>query len=136
MPYRALADLVVLFHFAVVVFVIAGGLLVLRWRRVAWVHLPVIAWVIFAEWFQRICPLTFLENWLRNQGGGETYRGDFVAHYIMPVLYPEGLTPRIQVMLGAFIFVTNVMLYWLAFSKWRKAEQVEPSARGAAAHGH
>jgi hypothetical protein len=136
MPYRALADLVVVFHFAVVVFVIAGGLLVLRWKRVAWVHLPVIAWVIFAEWFQRICPLTFLENWLRNQGGGETYRGDFVAHYIMPVLYPQGLTPTIQVLLGTFILVTNVTLYVLAFGKWRKADHVEPSTRGAAAHGH
>lgn len=127
MPYRAMADLVVLFHFAVVVFVIAGGLAVLRWRWVAWVHLPVIAWVIFAEWFQRICPLTFLENWLRSRGGGETYRGDFVAHYIIPVLYPQGLTPRIQVMLGTFIFVTNVVLYLLAFGKWRKAVQVHPS---------
>ena len=136
MPYRALADLVVLFHFAVVVFVIAGGLLVLRWRWVAWVHLPVIAWVIFAELFQRICPLTFLENWLRNQGGGEAYRGDFVAHYIMPVLYPEGLTSTIQVMLGTFIFVINVTLYLLAFGKWRKAEHVEPTTHGAAAHGH
>lgn len=136
MSYRALADLVVVFHFAVVVFVIAGGLLVLRWRRVAWLHLPVIAWVVFAELFQRICPLTFLENWLRNQGGGETYRGDFVAHYIIPVLYPEGLTPRIQVMLGCFIFVTNLALYLLAFGKWRKTERAEPSAPGAAVHGH
>jgi hypothetical protein len=136
MPYRALADLVVLFHFAVVVFVIAGGLLVLRWRWVAWVHLPVIAWVIFAELFQRICPLTFLENWLRNQAGAETYHGDFVAHYIIPVLYPQGLTPHIQVLLGTFIFVTNLTLYLLAFGRWRKAEHDEPSTRGAAAHGH
>ena len=136
MPYRALADLVVVFHFAVVVFVITGGLLVLRWRRVAWVHLPVIAWVIFAEWFQRICPLTFLENWLRSHGGGEAYRGDFVAHYILPVLYPQGLTPTIQVMLGSFIFVTNLTLYLIAFGKWRRTEHVEPSARGVAAHGH
>jgi hypothetical protein len=136
MPYRALADLVVVFHFAVVVFVIAGGLLVLRWKRVAWAHLPVIAWVIFAEWFQRICPLTFFENWLRIQGGGETYRGDFVAHYIIPVLYPQGLTPTIQVLLGTFIFLSNVILYWVAFGKWRRADHDEPSARGAAAHGH
>lgn len=136
MPYRALADLVVVFHFAVVVFVIAGGLLVLRWRRVAWVHLPVIAWVIFAELFQRICPLTFLENWLRSRGGGEAYRGDFVAHYIIPVLYPEGLTPRIQVMLGTFIFVTNVMLYLLAFGKSRKADLVKEPTQKAAVHSH
>ena len=129
MSYRLLADAVVVFHFTVVVFVISGGLLALRWRRVAWVHLPVAAWVIFAEWFHRICPLTYLENWLRERGGAESYRGDFVSHYIMPVLYPEGLTDRMQLLLGTLIFVTNLVLYVLAFSLVHR-----PSRRAATLH--
>jgi hypothetical protein len=117
MSYRVMADLIVVFHLAVVVFVIAGGLLLL-WRRwVAWVHLPVVAWVIFAECFQRMCPLTFLENSLRDRGGGEAYQGDFVSHYIVPVLYPDGLTWRIQVALGIAIFVINVVVYAIAFGR-------------------
>lgn len=117
MSYRVMADLVVVFHLTVVGFVVAGGLLLL-WRRwVAWVHLPVVAWVIFAELFQRMCPLTFLENWLRDRGGGNVYQGDFVNYYIVPVLYPDGLTPRIQIVFGALVFLINVVLYAIAFGR-------------------
>jgi hypothetical protein len=115
MPYRFMADLVVLLHFAVVIFVVLGGILVVFYRRAAWVHLPIIAWVIFAELFQRMCPLTYLEDWLRRQGSLETYRGDFVAHYIMPVLYPDGLTPRIQIAFGTAVLLINASLYAFAF---------------------
>jgi hypothetical protein len=115
MSYRAMADLVVVFHLAVVIFVVCGALL-LFWRKwVAWVHLPVIAWVIFAECFHHMCPLTFLENWLRDRGGVGGYQGDFVAHYVMPVLYPDGLTERMQVVFGAFILILNLTLYLIAF---------------------
>ena len=127
MSYRLLADLVVIFHFTVVIFVVFGALLLL-WRRwVAWVHLPVIAWVIFAECLHRTCPLTYLENWLREQGGGETYRGDFVARYIFPVLYPAGLTDRMQVFFGILIFVTNITLYAIAFRPRRHAPESDKS---------
>jgi hypothetical protein len=122
--YRFLADLLVIFHFAVVLFVIGGASLVL-WRRwIAWVHLPVVAWVIFAECFQYLCPLTYLENWLRDRGGAGSYHGDFVAHYIMPVLYPEGLTPRIQVTFGVLVFAINAALYALAFHRRRSVPAV------------
>src|SRR5579863_4521778 len=120
--YRLTADLIVTLHFAVVGFVIAGGLLVLLWRRMAWVHLPIVAWVIFAECFQKLCPLTYLENWLRGMGKMETYRGDFVAHYITPVLYPEGLTPRVQVALGLSVFAINATLYFVAFRSRTSAQ--------------
>ena len=127
MSYRLLADAIVLFHFAVVIFVVTGGFL-LFWRRwVAWIHLPVIAWVIFAELCQRLCPLTLLENWLRDQGGGDTYKGDFVAHYIVPVLYPDGLTARTQVIFGTLILVINVVLYVAAFGR-RRPEESQSSA--------
>ena len=121
MAYRSLADAVVILHFAVVVFVIAGGLLVVKWPRVAWVHLPVIAWVIFAEWFDKICPLTFLENWLRDKAGVGSYRESFVGHYIMPVLYPDGLTHQMQVGLGTAILVINVTLYTIVVIRHRRA---------------
>ena len=127
MPYRFMADLVVVLHFATVVFVVLGGLLVIFWRRVAWLHLPVVAWVIFAECFQRICPLTYLEDWLRDRGRMERYHGDFVAHYIMPVLYPEGLTPRVQVVLGAIVFLFNLSLYVIAFRRRRPTVQASAS---------
>ena len=117
MRYQLLADLVVVFHFATVLFVVAGGALVVWRRRMAWVHLPVVAWVVFAECFHHICPLTFLENWLRARGAGETYQGDFVAHYVMPVLYPDGLTDRMQVVLGVGVFLINVTLYVIAFRR-------------------
>jgi hypothetical protein len=131
MSYRLLADGVVVFHFMVVLFVVAGALLLL-WRRwVAWVHLPVVAWVIFAECFHYLCPLTYLENWLRDQGGAGAYPGDFVSHYIMPVLYPEGLTPRIQVVFGILVFLVNATLYAMAFLRRRgePRSQPEPAAR-------
>jgi len=128
MSYRMLADLIVICHFIVVIFVVTGGTL-LFWRRwIAWIHLPVIAWVIFAELFQRMCPLTLLENWLRDQGGSETYKGDFVAHYIMPVLYPDGLTARMQILFGTLIFAINATLYIVAFTRRRPAEPNQQSA--------
>ena len=123
MPYRFLADLVVVLHFAVVVLVVIGGVLVVFRRQFAWLHLPIVAWVIFAELFQRICPLTYLENWLRSRGSGETYRGDFVAHYIMPILYPEGLTPRMQITFGLAVFLINASLYAWAFGRKPKSGQ-------------
>lgn len=128
MSYRLLADAVVVFHFAVVLFVIGGAGLLL-WRRwVVFVHLPVVAWVVFAECFQYLCPLTYLENWLRDRGGGGAYHGDFVAHYIMPVLYPAGLTPRIQLLFGILVFVINVTLYALAFHRRRPSPSLRLTA--------
>jgi hypothetical protein len=121
MIYRLLADAVVVFHFAVVLFVIGGAGLVL-WRAwVAWVHLPVVAWVIFAECFQYTCPLTYLENWLRSRGGADGYRGDFVSHYVMPVLYPDGLTAKGQLLIGVIVFVINAVIYAVALHRRRGA---------------
>src|SRR5580698_966578 len=88
MLYRVLADAVVLLHFAFVAFVVLGGLLVLRWPWTAWVHLPAAAWGAFVELYLHYCPLTPLENWLRERGGLVTYDTGFIAHYIMPVIYP------------------------------------------------
>ena len=111
------ADLVALTHFAFVLFVVLGGLLVLRWRRVAWVHLPCAVWGALIEFTGCICPLTPLENWLRRRAGGADYSGGFIEHYVMPILYPVGLTRSIQIGLGIAVIVINVALYLWIFSR-------------------
>ena len=122
MPYRLLADAVVLLHLAFVVFVMCGGLLVL-WRRwVAAVHLPAAAWGVFIEFSGRICPLTPLENRLRSLGGGAAYSGDFVERYLVPVLYPPDLRRDVQVALGLFALAVNAAVY-LYFFAWRRGRQ-------------
>jgi hypothetical protein len=111
MALHLLADAVVLLHFAFVLFVLLGGLAVLRWPRVAWVHLPAAgwgAWIEFAGW---VCPLTPLENWLRAEGGGPIYATTFVERYVLPVLYPSALTREVQWVLGGVVLAVNLVVY-------------------------
>ena len=113
MVYRLLTDSVILFHFAFIVFVIFGGLLVWKWTRLAWVHLPSMAWGALNELFGLWCPLTPLENWLRETGGTARYQTGFIEHYIMPVVYPAGLTRELQLVMGSAVVVINGLLYGL-----------------------
>ena len=115
--YPLLADLVLILHLAFVVFVLCGGLLVLKWRRIAWLHLPAAFWGAVVEFTGWICPLTPLENWLRAQGGQTTYRSDFIAQYLLPLLYPDNLTRGIQLLLGTMLAVLNAAVYWWL---WRR----------------
>jgi hypothetical protein len=118
--YPLLADLVVGVHLAFVVFVVLGGLLVMKWPRLIWIHLPAVLWGVAIELFGWICPLTPLENWLRHKGGEENYQFDFVAHYLLPMLYPQGLTRRSQVVLGALVIIVNLAIYgWIFRSRKR-----------------
>ena len=110
--FRAAADLVVVLHAAFVVFVVLGGLLVLRWPRVAWVHVPAAAWGALIEFAGWICPLTPLENYFRERAALSTYQGEFVERYVLPLLYPVHLTRAIQIWLGATAIVINVFIYW------------------------
>ena len=114
-----LADLVVVVHFAFVIFAVAGGFLVLRWRWVAWVHLPVVAWAALIEFAGWVCPLTPLENWLRMRGGAMGYHGGFVEHYIIPILYPGQLTRSLQVALGALVLLINAGIYSVTWNMTR-----------------
>jgi hypothetical protein len=111
MVYRVLADLVVLTHTLFVVFVVLGGFLAWRWRWVAWLHVPCAVWGAAIEFAGWVCPLTPLENTLRARAGLEGYRGGFVEHYVLPLLYPAGLTTPKQVVLGTFVVVVNVVAY-------------------------
>ncbi len=114
---RLLADTVVLFHLAFIAFVLAGGLLVI-WRP-WWAapHLPAAAWAAYTEFTATICPLTPLENALRRSAGEAGYDGGFVEHYLIPVIYPAGLTPALQLWLGGAVVAVNVVAYTLA---WRR----------------
>ena len=111
MPYRFLADLIVVVHFAFLLFVVTGGLFALRWPKTAWVHVPAAVWGALIEFFGWICPLTPLEIALRHRGGEAAYTGGFIAHYVMSVLYPDGLTRGIQVVLGVLVVALNGLVY-------------------------
>lgn len=118
--YKLFVDALVAFHFAFVAFVIVGGLLVLRWRRVMWLHLPAVAWGIWIELSGGICPLTPLENQLRLAAGRADYDGSFVDHYIMPVLYPDGLTRDLQFTIAGIIVLINGACYgYLLWRRWQ-----------------
>ncbi len=112
-----LADFVVVLHFLFVLFVVLGGLLVLRWPRVAWLHLPAAIWGAAIELAGGICPLTPLENSLRRQAGGTGYSGGFIEHYILPVLYPSALTRDIQLLLGILVIALNLGIYCYLFCR-------------------
>ena len=112
MPWRFLADLVLVVHALFVAFVILGGLAVLRWPAMAWVHLPAAAWGVAIEFGGWICPLTPLEVALRRRGGEVGYSGSFIERYVTPVLYPDGLTRPTQVVLGLTVLAVNGWVYW------------------------
>jgi hypothetical protein len=116
MLYRLSADLVFLLHFSFVLFVAFGGLLLIKWPRLIWLHLPAVAWGVFVEFSGWICPLTPLENWLRAQAGAATHTGDFIVRHLSSILYPDALTHEIQLILGATLLAVNLAIYgWL----WR-----------------
>jgi hypothetical protein len=117
MPYGIFADIVVLIHLTFVTFAVLGAGLII-WRRwIIWLHIPAFLWAIWIECTGGICPLTPLENWLRIKGGQGAYEGDFVATYLLPVLYPAGLTRNAQIILAMMAIVINVTIYGSIFYK-------------------
>jgi hypothetical protein len=120
MAFILLADGTVILHLAFVVFVVLGGLFVLRWRRAAWAHLPAAVWGVWIELAGWICPLTPLETWLRLRGGGEVYTSSFVERYVLPVLYPASLTREVQWVLGGLVLAINLIVYAIVFRRWRR----------------
>ena len=120
MLYSALAELVLVLHAAFIVFVLIGGLLALRWRLLPWLHLPCVLWVILIELNGWICPLTPLENQLREAGGERGYSGGFIEHYLLPLIYPSGLTPGRQALFAAILLGVNLAVYGLLWWNWRR----------------
>jgi hypothetical protein len=119
-----LADLVVVLHFLFVLFVVFGGLLVLRWPKVAYVHLPVAVYGALIELVGWICPLTPLEKRLREDAGLEGYEGGFVEHYILPVLYPSGLSRGVQLVLGGLVIGINLIIYGVVMRRRRRRKVI------------
>lgn len=117
MIYRAFADAVSVVHLAFVLFVVLGGLLVLKWPRLAWLHVPAAVWGVLIEYRGWICPLTPLENSLRARGGEAGYSGGFIEHYVQPVLYPAGLTRGTQIVLGSLALLVNLIAYGVVVAR-------------------
>lgn len=111
MRYQVLADAVLLLHAAFVLFTMFGGLLVLRYPKVVWLHLPALLWGVIVQWADLICPLTPLENLLRLRGGEAAYAGAFIEHYVSMVLYPDALTIELRYLLGFLLIAVNAMIY-------------------------
>ncbi|NRF70391.1 DUF2784 domain-containing protein [Aquincola sp. S2] len=126
---RAAADAVLLLHGAFIVFAVFGGLLVLRWRRAAWLHLPAAAWGVFVEASGTLCPLTTLENRLRMAAGDAGYAGGFVERYLLPLIYPEALTRELQWWLAGFVLVINLLVYGAVICYGRRLSRQPPADR-------
>jgi hypothetical protein len=116
---RLLADALVVLHLGFIVFVVAGGFAALRWPRIAWLHLPAVAWAIVVEATATICPLTPIENHWRRQAGDAGYPGGFVEHYLIPIVYPAGLTPRGQLALAFAVAAINLVVYVIVLRRRR-----------------
>lgn len=120
MYYRILADIVVLIHLCFIAFSVLGGFLVFKWRWWVWVHIPAVLWAALIEFRGWLCPLTPLENWLRQASGSAGYEAGFIEHHIVPIIYPVSLTQRLQIILGLFVLSINLCIYgWVLYSRTR-----------------
>ena len=115
-----LADFVLVIHMLFIVFVVFGGLIVLKWYRIIWLHIPCVIWGALIEFFGWICPLTYLENYFRELGNANSYEGGFIQHYLIPIVYPSGLTTNIQIILGTGVIVINLIVYYFV---WRNRQE-------------
>ncbi len=121
MIYSLLADMVFWLHLFIVVFVLIGGLLVLRWEKLVWFHIPIAAWGIIVEWGNFTCPFTPLENYLSALAHRATYDISFTEKYLYPMLYIESFDRKLQLIFGLFVLVINLIIYGVII-KWRKAK--------------
>ena len=114
-----LADTLLVLHFFFIIFVVLGGLLTLCWRWMPIFHLPAVLWGAYIEFYGVVCPLTPLEQQLREKAGQTAYSGGFIDHYLIPIIYPSGLAPWHQIVLGIFVIVINVVIYACILLYWR-----------------
>jgi hypothetical protein len=129
MIYPLLADGIVVLHFLFIAFVVLGGFLSLRWPKLAFAHLPAAGWGTLVELCGWICPLTPLESQFRQAAGEAGYEGSFIAYYLLPIIYPAGLTRHIQFGLAAAVILINLAVYgWLVYRLHRRGEHRLPMA--------
>jgi hypothetical protein len=122
MLFRLAAEAVLLIHLAFIVFALLGAAIAVRWRWIIVVHLPAAIWGFFVELTGRICPLTYLENYLRIRAGLSGYSESFIEHYMLAVIYPVGLTREIQFILAGVVVVVNIAIYAWLFYSWRTSQ--------------
>ena len=127
MIYSFLADLLVVFHLVFILYVIAGALLIFKWPKTLWLHLPSCFWGMTVEFIGWICPLTTWEIQLRRLAGEEGYTRSFIEHYLIPIIYPSGLNREIQMLMGSIVLIVNLSLYTLILIKRRKRKTPENS---------
>lgn len=126
--YRIAADIVLVFHLAFILFVVLGGLLALRWPKVAWAHLPTVAYGALIEFVGWVCPLTPIEQELRRMAGEGGYAGGFIEHYLVPIIYPAGYTWELRISLGSAVVAINVAFYgWFLWSRYRRSSADDAS---------
>lgn len=121
--YRFFADVLVVVHFLFILFVVAGGMLILYRPRLAFLHLPAVIWGAAVELCGWICPLTPLENYFRRIAGDAGYSGAFIEHYLVPLIYPENLTAETQYILGGLVIVVNLIFYFILWRRKRVRRQ-------------
>jgi Protein of Unknown function (DUF2784) len=117
---RILADLVLAFHFAFIVFAVLGGFVVLWKSWIAWLHVPSVVWSAFVNLFSQVCPLTPLENRFRHLAGQAGYEGGFVEHYITLLVYPGVMPERWGLIAGISVLIWNVLVYTLLVASLRR----------------
>ena len=127
MIYSFLSDLLVVFHLVFILYVMAGALLIFKWQKALWLHLPACFWGITVEFTGWICPLTPWEIQLRRLAGEEGYTGSFIEQYLIPIIYPSGLNREIQMLLVSTVLIVNLSLYILILIKRRKRKTPENS---------
>jgi hypothetical protein len=123
MLYSVAADSLVFLHLAFIVFVMLGGLLQLKWRWLIYLHLPAVTWGILVELRGWLCPLTPLEQHFRTLAGDNGYSGGFVEHYLMPIIYPAGLTHDLQLLFSLCVITVNLVIYTVIYIKYQHHRQ-------------
>ncbi len=118
--YELFANLTLIIHLIFILFVIFGGLLLLIFSKIIYIHLPALLWGVYIELTNSVCPLTYLENWFLHKGELTTYSSNFINNYLLSIIYPVGLTSKIQIYLGISLIVFNILIYGLIYKKFKK----------------
>ncbi len=120
--YSLIADTILVIHFAFVLFVVIGLMLILvgllaRWswihnRIFRFSHLAAVGFVVLQAWLGQLCPLTIWENELRRGAGQSDYSETFIEHWLHDILFYQAepwVFTTIYTCFGAL-----VVLVWFA----------------------
>ena len=117
--FEIFATLILLLHFSFILFVIFGALLILRFKKIIYFHIPAVAWGAYIELSHSICPLTHLENYFLKKAGKDQYSIDFIENYVFKIIYPPALNYEIQTYLGVILIFVNLVIYYYIVKKSR-----------------